>query len=298
MKIELKKIDKLKRVMKVEITGDELTKDKHEVYRQKSKQLKVPGFRPGNAPLDVLEKHHGNFLREEFLKKSLPSFYSKAIKDSQLSPAGLPKIYDIQHDPDILVFFAEFEIKPEIDAQESLYKGIKIKDKKIEVKEDEIEKILTSLKEGIKKSVDKDLADEELAKWTSYPDVDSLKEAIKGQLFVEKLKERRQKIDNQIKNHLLKVFKLDLPKSEVDKHHKECVDREVYNLRNRGVSQEDLDKHKKDIEEKLRPLAENDVRLFYILETIAREEGVKVDSNLGEIVLGFILSHGQYEKIR
>lgn len=295
MKVEIKKLDKLKRKIRVEVEGEEFLKEKDKVYRLSSKNLKVPGFRPGTAPLEVLEKYHSAFLKEEFLKKSLPNFYQKALEEHKILPASLPRIYDIEVASDSLVFFADFEVKPEIDIKESVYKNIKIKDKKVEVKEIEIEKVLTNLKENIKKVINKDLDDEGLAHWTSYSGISGLREAIRIQLLVEKLGERRQRIDNQIRTHLINAVKVDLPKSEIDRHHKMLVDREIYNLRLKGVSQEDIDKYKVDLEDKLRSLAEDEVKLFYILEAIAQKENIKKDNNLGEVVLGFILSQATYE---
>ncbi|MCK4912696.1 MAG: hypothetical protein KAS05_03135 [Candidatus Omnitrophica bacterium] len=294
MKVELKKIDKLKRTIKVEVEGEEFLKEKNEVYSKRSKDLKVPGFRPGSAPLDVLERHHSKFLKEELLKESLPTFYRKALEDQKILPAGMPHVYDIKLTANVLSFSADFEARPEIEAKESNYKGIKIKIKNCEVKEIEVEKVLTNLKEGIKKVINKDLEDGDLAKWASYPDIKSLREAIKAQLFIEKSRERRQKVDNQVRAHLLKVFKVELPKDEVTRHHQELVDREIYNLQRRGVPQEDIDKYKKDLGERLQSVAEEDLRIYYILEAIAKNEGIKIDNNIGDVVLGFVLNQAQF----
>lgn len=295
MKTEVKKLDKLKRTIKIEVKGEEFLNKKKEVYRQNAKNLKVPGFRPGSAPLEVLEKYHGKLLKEEFLKESVPSFYNKAIEDNNILPAGLARIYDIKCSSDLLSFSADFETKPQIEIKENSYKGLKIKDIKIEVKEVDIEKVLTNLKEGIKKIFKNGLSDEELAKWASYPDIGSLKEAIKAQLFGEKLKERRQNIDSQIREYLLKNHKIDLPKSEIERYHKDLVSREIYNLGVKGVSQEDIDKYKPDLDSKLKPLAENEVKLFYIFEAIAKKENIAIDNNLAEVISGFILSQAEYK---
>ena len=296
MQVEVKKLDKLKRTIEIEIKGEEFLKEKKEVYSKRSKGLKVPGFRPGSAPLDILEKYHSRFLKDELLKEVLPRFYRKALEDAKVLPAGMPDIYNIKLTSDTLSFSADFEVRPQIEVKESFYKEIKIKDKSCEVEEIEIEKVLTNLKEGIKKVLNKDLEDKDLAKWASYPDVNSLKETIKAQLYVEKSRERRQKIDAQIREQLLKAVKVDLPKAEVARHHQELVDREVYNLQHRGTSTEDIEKYKKDLSDRLMPAAEESVKLFYILEAIARAEGIKIDNNLGDVVLGFILSQAQYQK--
>ena len=80
----------------------------------------------------------------------------------------------------------------------------------------------------------------------------------------------------------------------VENHHKELVEREIHNLRMRGVSDTDVEKYKKEVEDKLKSAAEDEVKLFYILEAIAKKEGMKVDRSVAEVVFGFILSHAQY----
>ncbi|MBP7088011.1 MAG: hypothetical protein KBB01_01790 [Candidatus Omnitrophica bacterium] len=294
MKVEIEKIDKLKRKIKIEVSGQEFLNEKTQVYQQKSKELKTPGFRAGTAPLEILEKYHGNILKEELFRKVLPLFYQKALDDNKITAAGLPQIHDVELNNETLTFFVNFEVKPEIEVKEDLYKRIKIKDKKASVEEVEIEKVITNLKEQFKKTVNKDLTDEELAKWASYSDISSFREAIRIQLLVEKLKTRRQEIDKQIREKLLKTFQVDLPQSEVERYHKELLEREIYNLRLRGVSQEDIDKHKSVIEERLKPLASDEMKLFYILEAIAKNESIEIKDNFIDVVLGFILSQAEY----
>lgn len=294
MKVEVKKLDKLKRMIKVEIQGDEFIKEKNESFKEIGKNLKVSGFRPGTAPLDVLEKTHGPRLREEFLKKAVPSYYYKALKESNLTPVVSPRIYDVDFNGRQLSFCAEFEIKPELQVKESDYKGVKVKDKKITVNKDEIQKVIDNLKDGIKKVVVVDLENEEIAKWAGYPDYDRLEEAIKAEIYIEKLKGRRQEITGQITQYLLKNIKLTVAQSEVDRYHKELVDREIYNLRMRGVTPQDIEKYKKEVEEKLLPAAEAEIKLFYIFEAIAKRENIKPENNLGEVIIGFILRHAEY----
>jgi trigger factor len=193
------------------------------------------------------------------------------------------------------LFTAEFDIKPEIDLRDEDYKGIKIKEKKVEVKDEELEKVLTNLKEGIKKTLNKDLTDNELCKWAGYADVSDFKDAVRIEIFVEKLRDRRKKIDSQISQHLLKGIEVALPQKEVDHYHKELVNREIHNLRVRNVPEEDIEKYKKEIEDKLKPLAQEEIKLYYILEAIAKKENLTVENNLGEVVLGFLLSQAKYE---
>ena len=116
MKTEIKKIDKLKRVVKIDVSGEELLSRKKEIYLELGKNLNTPGFRPGNAPLDVLEKYHKKLLREEFLKKALPLYYQKALDEHRITPASYPRLYDVNFEESSLTFCAEFDIRPEAEA--------------------------------------------------------------------------------------------------------------------------------------------------------------------------------------
>jgi len=296
MKIEVKKIDKLKRAARIDISGEEFLNKKKEIYQEIAKKLKTPGFRPGKVPVDVLERYHGKVLRAEFLEKTLPYYYQKALEENNLKPAGSPRIYDVEIDEKKLSFSAEFEIQPDIEIKEDDYKGIKVKTKTVVVEEIEIEKVITNLKEEVKKIIKKDLNDEGLAKWAGYPHLENFREAIRGKVYLEKLSTRRQKIENQVVVHLLGRIKIEVPDSEAKRCHKELVDREVYALQLRGVPQADIEKYKKDIDEKFKPIANEQVKISYILKAIADAELIEAGDNLGEVILGFILSQAQYEE--
>ena len=57
MKTEVKKIDSTKREVSIEVSG-EIVKNKFEdAFKKLGKEAKVPGFRVGNVPRDILEKN-------------------------------------------------------------------------------------------------------------------------------------------------------------------------------------------------------------------------------------------------
>lgn len=295
MKAELKKLDKLKRVLKIEVSETTLAKDKEIVCKELSKKLKVPGFRPGTAPLEVIEKHHKEVIREEFLKSNLPSYYAKALEDNGLTPVGFPRIYDVKFDNKNLIFSAEFEVKPEPELKDEDYKNLKVKTKPLEVKEIEVEKLITQLKDNVKKITKKDHSDEELAKWAGYPSVDILREAIRAEIFIDKLRAWRSDIENIVMEQLLKKVTIDVPNSLIQEQHNKLIQQEMYNLKAKGIEDKDIKKYEDDIKDKLKPLAIKQVKLYYILEKVAQRESLEVDPrSLFDVVTGYILSCAQY----
>ncbi|MCF7873711.1 MAG: hypothetical protein K9L84_02160 [Candidatus Omnitrophica bacterium] len=295
MEVNVKKIDKLKHKLDIKLSGKEFSDKKDKFYVQASKKLKVPGFRPGKAPLDLIKKHHEKTLQDDFIKQNLPVIYQQALEESKVAPAGLPKVSDIKITEQSLSFVAEVELQPKIDIKETVYKGLKIKDQKVKPNPKQVTEMIKKFKEEVKKITAKELDNQKLAKWASYPDMDSFKDAISTQLHLESLQKRRQDIDNQIKTHLLKSNKIEVPEAEIERYHKQLVNRQMQQLQQQGVKQQDIEKYKSDFAKKLKPMAEDEVKFFYILRAIAKKEKIKEDRGMAEAILGLILSEAKFK---
>ena len=85
-------------------------------YKALSKEVRLPGFRPGKVPRKLIEQQYGPELaREEALRQALPEFYSKAVYDNDVDVIAAPEI-DItggQSEGDVS-FDAVVEVRPSI----------------------------------------------------------------------------------------------------------------------------------------------------------------------------------------
>ena len=295
METEIKKLDKIKRVMTIEISGDKLIVKQEEIYKKIGKNLKVPGFRPGHAPMDILKQRHGSVLKEEFLKQAIPFYYEEALKKEELTAVNNPRIYDVEMGADKLTFHAEFEIQPAVEINEIMYKGLKIKRKKNEAKEDEINKTVDSLKNTIEEVTGDKADDNVCAKWAGYPDIEMFKSAVKSDIELIKLKERKEDLTRQVVEALLKKISVEAPESQISIHLEELMRREKYNLMVRGVSEEDMNKYEEDLRKKLKVTAARDVKLFYILTNIAKGAKLNIEKTGLDAVVGYILSLAEFE---
>ena len=70
MKVEVKKVDALKREMKFEIPREKVTEAMDAVYTEIGKYAKVKGFRPGKVPRHILVSSHGQLAKDETIKKN------------------------------------------------------------------------------------------------------------------------------------------------------------------------------------------------------------------------------------
>ena len=80
--------------LSVEIDETEIDKALDEVMRRLSREVRVPGFRPGKVPRRVIEARMGGAtaLRSEALREALPDFYAQAVSDTEVDPIDQPEI--------------------------------------------------------------------------------------------------------------------------------------------------------------------------------------------------------------
>ena len=146
MKVEVKKVDALKREMKFEIPREKVTEAMDAVYNEIGKHAKVKGFRPGKVPRHILVSSHGQLAKDETIKKIIPQAYHEGLTAQQLNPIDLPEITEVNLKDGVLTFTATLDIHPEVTL--SGYKVINVERKKNEVSEEEVQKTLEFFKKG------------------------------------------------------------------------------------------------------------------------------------------------------
>src|ERR1700679_2817412 len=187
MKVEVKKVDALKREMKFEIPREKVTEAMDAVYNEIGKHAKVKGFRPGHVPRQILVTSHGQLAKDETIKKIIPQAYHDGVSQHQLNPIDLPEITEVNLKDGVLTFTATLDIRPEVEI--SKYKGISVERKKSEVTEEEIAKTLDFFKKG--RGETEVTIDDAFAKGMGFPSLEEFKSALKRQLVSEKDRNNR-----------------------------------------------------------------------------------------------------------
>ena len=77
----------------VNVAEDELEPMIDAAWREISREVRLPGFRPGKAPRQLLEKQLGTgYARSEALRSGLPEFYARAVIDHDVDVIGPPEL--------------------------------------------------------------------------------------------------------------------------------------------------------------------------------------------------------------
>ena len=149
VKVSVKDISSCEKVITVDVPVDEIKQQYDIFYTEIGKVAKVPGFRPGKAPRDVLTIHYKDTAREEVIKKIIPKSLRQALEQKNINPITYPAIQHIDFDAEKMskfVFDAHIELRPKIKLDK--YDGIQIQAKSVEVKPSEVDELLKNLQES------------------------------------------------------------------------------------------------------------------------------------------------------
>jgi trigger factor len=146
MKVTVEEVNPVKRTLRIEVPVDVVSQAMDEAYADLKRRVKIPGFRPGKVPLNLLEQRFSQDIEADVIRQLVPDYYQRAVKQVGLAPVEPPTIENVElkkNNP--LSFAATVEIKPSIQVQD--YLGLSVESKKHSVGNDEVEKALEHLRD-------------------------------------------------------------------------------------------------------------------------------------------------------
>ena len=133
--------------LKVAVPASEFETALDAAFRKLSREVRIPGFRPGKAPRRLLEAHLGTEVaRDQALRDALPDYYTQAVTAEALDTIGRPEI-DItagQEEGDV-EFDAVVEVRPLVEI--TGYDTLEVTVPNPDVPDEEIEAQITALRE-------------------------------------------------------------------------------------------------------------------------------------------------------
>jgi len=141
----------LKRDFKVVIEAREISEKVENRLREISARVKIPGFRPGKAPIKLLKQRYGPSVMGEVLERAVTDSSAQALNERGLRPAVQPKIeIDSFEDGKDLEYSMAIELLPEITPMD--FASLELERVKIAVPEDEVNGALERLAASRKES--------------------------------------------------------------------------------------------------------------------------------------------------
>lgn len=142
MNIEIQEINSVRKNIVATFSAEEIKEKQESILKDFASQARVAGFRPGKAPIAVVQKTYAKGIKEETCRKLTQAAYEKAVEDNSLKVASIVEVKD-EHFFDKNNCEIVVDTVPKFDLPE--YKGIEVTVEPEEVTEEDIQKAIDTL---------------------------------------------------------------------------------------------------------------------------------------------------------
>ncbi|MQC18180.1 MAG: trigger factor [Chloroflexi bacterium] len=129
--------------MQIEVDPDLVEKHMEKAVTRISRQVKIPGFRPGKATRRVIEQRFGNAaILQEALEELVPEVYNQALESEQIDAIDQPE-FDLES-TEPLVVKAIVPVRPEIDLGD--YQALRVPREEVSVSQEHVDEAIEAIR--------------------------------------------------------------------------------------------------------------------------------------------------------
>ena len=145
MQVSVETTQGLERQLTITVPADKIDAEVKSRLRDLAKRQRIDGFRPGKAPVSLIQKRYGMAVLQEVAGEQMQRHFYDAIIENKLTPAGSPTFApgQLAQGKD-LEFKATFEVYPEVEVK-NLDK-IEVNKPVVEIADADLDKMLDTLR--------------------------------------------------------------------------------------------------------------------------------------------------------
>ena len=135
-----------RRELDLEIPAEEVSKAMERVAKEFARVARVPGFRPGKAPVSLIRRRFAEDIKGEVVQSLVPDRVEKAVSEQKLTPVSQPHVDKLDFaEGQPLKFRAIFEVLPEFELGN--YKELDLEMPAMDITDDDLSKTLEDMRE-------------------------------------------------------------------------------------------------------------------------------------------------------
>jgi trigger factor len=135
-----------RRELELEIPAEEVSKASEKVAKEFAKMARVPGFRPGKAPISLIKRRFAEDIKTEVLQNLVPETVEKAVAEQKLSPVSQPQVDKLEfREGEPVKFRASFDVLPEFTLAN--YKNLEIEMPEMNLTDEDVNKALAEMQQ-------------------------------------------------------------------------------------------------------------------------------------------------------
>jgi FKBP-type peptidyl-prolyl cis-trans isomerase (trigger factor) len=272
--------------LEIETEYQEFALAVEQALAEASRDVNLPGFRPGKAPKAMVEKALNRDMIEARAAQNLIShLYPQVLGEAKLDPVDYPNVEIVQQEAGKpFVFKIILDVYPEVKLGK--YKGLSVAKMPIKLADEEVEKVLGNLQNRFSKpgpdgKKERLPLNDDFAKQVSnFGTLAELKEEIKTAM----LRDRQAEADADLKNKLIVAAatetNVEVPAGMTEREVEVMLDELRGSLAQSSLTLEDylkgMKKEEKVLRDELRKAAEVRVRGKVVLKAVAEAEKMTV----------------------
>ena len=135
-----------RRELELEIPAEEVSKASEKVAKEFAKMARVPGFRPGKAPISLIKRRFAEDIKGEVLQNLVPETVEKALTEQKLTPVSQPQVDKLEFkEGEPVKFRASFDVLPEFSLAN--YKNLEIEMPEMNLTDEDVTKALAEMQQ-------------------------------------------------------------------------------------------------------------------------------------------------------
>jgi trigger factor len=135
-----------KREIELEIPAENVTKATEKAARDIARVARIPGFRPGKAPVTLIRRRFAEDIQGEVLQSLVPEYLEKALDEKKMIPVTRPEVDKVEFkEGEPLKFRAVFEVLPEFELGD--YKNISVEVDRVESGEAQVDRAIEEMRD-------------------------------------------------------------------------------------------------------------------------------------------------------
>lgn len=144
MNIAIEELSACRRRLTIEVPPDQVEKECSGILKDFQKHAAIKGFRPGKAPMAMVEKKYRRDIEEEAKRSLIPQAYREAVKEKELNVISQPAVEDLKFERGLSMSFSiVVDLAPEFTLPN--YTGIQVNKAETAATDEDVQKVIDSL---------------------------------------------------------------------------------------------------------------------------------------------------------
>ncbi len=142
--VSIEEVGPCRKQLTVEVPAPAVEAETQRVVADFRRQRKVPGFRKGKVPAELVRRRFGEAIQQEVVDRLVGRYWKQATAETRIEPLLPPRVDSVESEPGApLTFVASVETRPEIELGE--LGEFELPDPPVELPDEELEAALAQL---------------------------------------------------------------------------------------------------------------------------------------------------------